>query len=82
MGYGLSSAISSAKFWELIEKLPVMIEIIDNNDVINEFYNLIEADLLRMPKGYLVIVEPITIKLHKPGKLENSLQKKSPKAKH
>jgi uncharacterized protein len=82
MGYGLSSAISSAKFWELIEKLPVMIEIIDNNDVINEFYNLIEADLLRMPKGCLVIVEPITIKLHKPGKLENSLQKKSPKAKH
>ena len=27
-------------------KLPVMIDIIDNNDVINEFYNLIEHDLL------------------------------------
>ena len=67
MGYGLSSSISSAKFWELTEKLPVMIEIIDNNEVINEFYNLIEPDLLNMPKGCLVISEPITVKLHKPG---------------
>jgi hypothetical protein len=59
-----------------------MIGIIDNNEVNNEFYNLIEADLLRMPKGCLVIVEPVTIKLHKPGKQENSSQKKSSKAKH
>jgi len=68
MGYGLSSSIASAKFWELTEKLPVMIEIIDNNDVINEFYKLIEPELLSMPKGCLVIVEPITVKLHKPGR--------------
>jgi hypothetical protein len=59
-----------------------MIEIIDNNEVINEFYNLIEANLLRMPKGCLVIVEPITIKLHRPGKPENSSQKKSSEVKH
>jgi len=68
MGYGLSSSISSAKFWELTEKLPVMIEIIDNNEVINEVYKLIEPDLLNMPKGCLVIVEPVTLRLHKPGK--------------
>ena len=30
MGFGLSSQITSAKFWELTEKLPVMIEIIDS----------------------------------------------------
>jgi PII-like signaling protein len=68
MGYGLSSRISAARFWELTEKLPIMIEIIDNNEVINEFYNLIEPDLLDMPKGCLVIVEPVTLKLHKSGK--------------
>jgi hypothetical protein len=28
------------------EKLPVMIRIIDNNEVINEFYKLIGTDLL------------------------------------
>ena len=68
MGYGLSSSITSAKFWELTEKLPVMIEIIDNNEVINEFYSMIEPELVKMPKGCLVIVEPITVKLHKPGR--------------
>jgi hypothetical protein len=44
-----------------------MIEIIDNNEVINEFYKLIEPDLLKMPKGCLVIVDTITVKLHKSG---------------
>jgi len=68
MGYGLSSRISAPRFWELTEKLPIMIEIIDNNEVINEFYKLIEPDLLNMPKGCLVIVEPVTLRLHKPGK--------------
>lgn len=77
-----NSAISFVKFRELTEKLPVMIDIIDNNEVINEFYNLIEADLLGMPKGCLVIVDPITIKLYKPGKPESSSQKKNSKAKH
>ena len=67
MGYGLSSPISAPGFWEMTEKLPVMIGIIDNNEVINEFYKLIEPDLLKMPKGCLVIVEPITVKLHKSG---------------
>jgi PII-like signaling protein len=33
-----SSTISSSKFRELTEKLPVMTEIIDNNEAINEFY--------------------------------------------
>jgi len=44
-----------------------MIGIIDNNEVINEFYKLIEPDLLKMPKGCLVIVEPITLHPHKAG---------------
>jgi uncharacterized protein len=70
MGYGLSSRISSAKFWELTEKLPVMIEIIDKTTTLNEFYNLIEPELLRMKKGCLVVLEPIIVKLHKPGKTE------------
>ena len=68
MGYGLSSAISSSKFWELTEKLPVMIEIIDKTDILENFYMLIESDLLKMPKGCLAIIEPVTIKLHKSGK--------------
>jgi len=67
MGYGLSSQISTARFWELTEKLPVMIEIIDSTSRLNDFYLLIEPELKSMKKGCLVVLEPITVKLHKPG---------------
>lgn len=68
MGYGMSSThITSTRFWELTEKLPVMIEIIDNTDKLEEFYKLIEPDLKVMPKGCLVSMEPVEIKLQKKG---------------
>jgi uncharacterized protein len=67
MGYGKSSKISSSKFWELTEKLPVVIEIIDTAEAVQAFYKLIEDDLQAMPKGCLVTIEEITIKLQKSG---------------
>lgn len=67
MGYGLSSTIYSSKFWELTEKLPVIIEMIDETDTLEAFYEHLECELLEMPKGCLVTLEPITIKLHKSG---------------
>jgi PII-like signaling protein len=68
MGYGLSSEISSSKFWELTEKLPVMIELIDSTEKLESYYASIEDILLNMPKGCLVTIEPIAIKLQKLGK--------------
>lgn len=69
MGYGLSSnSITSTKFWELTEKLPVTIEIIDRTEILNDFFKLIEQELLSMTKGCLVTMEPVEIKLQKPGK--------------
>ncbi|MBN1789507.1 MAG: DUF190 domain-containing protein [Bacteroidales bacterium] len=68
MGYGSSSShISSSRFWELTEKLPVMIEIIDRTEMLELFYHLIEPDLVKMPKGCLVSMEPVLIKLQKQG---------------
>ena len=68
MGYGLSSTrISSSRFWELTEKLPVVIEMIDRTDVLEVFYKSIENDLKLIPKGCLVTIHPIEIKLHKTG---------------
>jgi len=67
MGYGLSSKIDSSKFWELTEKLPVVIEIVDTNDAIEQFYNRIEKSLLAMPKGCLITKETVEIKLRKTG---------------
>ena len=68
MGYGSSSKISSSRFWELTEKLPVMIELIDTTEKLESFYTEIEEDLLNMPKGCLVAIEPATILLQKQGK--------------
>lgn len=68
MGYGLSSTqISSSRFWELTEKLPVVIEMIDKTEVLEAFYLLIENDLKLQPKGCLVTIHPIEIKLQKTG---------------
>jgi uncharacterized protein len=68
MGYGLSSNISTARFWELTEKLPVMIEIIDKTEVLEEFYLIAEPQIHSMKKGCLIVLHPVTVKLHKPGK--------------
>lgn len=38
MGYGSSSKISSSQYWELTEKLPVVIELIDKTAQIERFY--------------------------------------------
>jgi len=67
MGYGLSTHIHSSKFWELTEKLPVVIELIDRQEKIEAFYNLISPDLSALPKGCLVTINPVEVKLHKHG---------------
>jgi len=69
MGYGSSSKqISSSRFWELTDKLPVVIEVVDRTSILEEFYQFLEPELQKMPKGCLVTTEPVRIRLLKPGK--------------
>ena len=68
MGYGTSSKIHSSRFWELTEKLPVVIELIDKTEMLEAFYEGIKQDLYNMPKGCLVTMEPIQVLLQKKGK--------------
>lgn len=37
MGYGSSSVVHSVKFWEFTEKLPVVIEIVDEAEKVEKF---------------------------------------------
>lgn len=67
MGYGLSSHIHSSRFWELTEKLPVVIEIVDTREKLENFYTIIEPELNALPKGCLVTFSPVEIRLQKPG---------------
>ena len=68
MGYGASSKIHSSRFWELTEKLPVVIELIDLTTMLRAFYEGIEQQLMEMPKGCLVTLEPVEIMLQKKGR--------------
>lgn len=67
MGYGASNKITSSRFWELTEKLPIVIELVDKTDILEAFYTTIEQDLHKMPKGCLVTLEPVKILLQKKG---------------
>ena len=68
MGFGMSSThITTSRFWELTEKLPVVVEMVDKTDALENFYKLIEPDLMNMRKGCLVSLEPVKILLLKPG---------------
>jgi len=68
IGYGASSTIHSSRFWELTEKLPVLIEIIDEKDKIEEFYSQLEPMLNEMAKGCLVTIDNTQIRFYKQGK--------------
>jgi hypothetical protein len=68
MGYGASSKIHSSKFWELTEKLPVVIELVDKTEMLEAFFKGIEDDLYDMPKGCLATIEPVHIIMQKKGK--------------
>jgi len=68
MGYGKSSHhINTSRFWELTEKLPVIIEIVDTTDKVNQFYVIAEKELSKLPKGCLATIQPIDIKIYKSG---------------
>ena len=67
MGYGSSSTISSSRFWELTEKLPVVIDLVDLTPVLENFYTEIKAAIMEMPKGCLVVIEPVRVLLQKKG---------------
>ena len=67
MGYGLSSHIHSSRFWELTEKLPVVIEMIDTEEKIEKFYSVLGPELESLPKGCLVTIAPVEVRIHKHG---------------
>ncbi len=67
LGFGASSRLLSQKFWEISEKLPVVVEIIDTEDQILSFYESIKPDLESMRYGCLVLLQEARVLLSKPG---------------
>jgi PII-like signaling protein len=67
MGYGASSNFSSDKFWELNTKVPIMVEIIDEDSKIEGFLAQIKPWMEQMPKGCIITSQDIDIILQKSG---------------
>ena len=70
MGYGASSELHSDKFWELTEKIPIIIEIIDDEEKINGFIEKILPLIQQLPKGCLVTCQNTEIVMIKKGNKE------------
>jgi len=68
LGYGASSVIHSYKFWEVSDKLPVIIELIDEEAKIRHFYETIRPHLESMRYGCLVTIQNVEVMLFKSGK--------------
>lgn len=67
LGFGASSVIHSNKFWEVSDKVPVVIELIDEEDKILSFYERIRQQLETMQYGCLVTYDKTTVLLYKSG---------------
>jgi hypothetical protein len=67
MGFGGSSVVHSAKFWETNDKLPVLVEIIDESARIEAFFEVIRPYLESVRYGCLVTVEDAHVMLYKAG---------------
>lgn len=67
MGYGSSSVVNSAKFWETNGKLPVVVEIIDSSSKIEAFFEVIKPYLESVRYGCLVTIEDAHVLLYKAG---------------
>ena len=68
MGFGSSSVVRSTRFWEITEKLPVVIEIVDEAAKIELFTKKILPWFDKISTGCLITSEKADIVLFKQGK--------------
>lgn len=67
MGYGKSSEMHSEKFWEISDKIPVVLEFVDSEQKITAFVALITPLIEKLPKGCLMFTQDVNLLLQKQG---------------
>lgn len=67
MGFGASSKIYTDKLWEISEKMPLVIEIIDESHKLEPFLDHIKPYFEKAGKGHLITLDETTILMHKTG---------------
>jgi uncharacterized protein len=71
MGYGASSEIYSDKLWELTEKVPLVVEIIDEPERIDAFFEVIKPFCEKSGKGHIITMDETEILLRRAGMKSN-----------
>lgn len=67
MGYGASSEIYNNKLWEISEKIPLVVEIIDEHHKMDSFIDFIKPLFEKIGKGHIITVDETTVLMHKTG---------------
>ena len=67
MGYGISSELHNERFFELMEKFPVVVLMIDQPEKIQGFLAELLPWLEKQPKGCLVTTQDVEVYLAKKG---------------
>lgn len=67
MGYGISSELRNTRYCELVEKFPVIVELIDTQEKIDGFIESVLPWLESQPKGCLVTTQNVYVHLAKKG---------------
>ena len=68
MGYGSSSEVYTNKLWEISEKVPLVVEIIDESPKIDSFLKSNKEFFEKIGKGHIITIDDTTIIMHKSGK--------------
>ena len=67
LGFGASSIIHSYKFWEVTEKIPTIVQVVDEEKKIMDFFKSIQPTLESMHYGCLVTTQKVNVLLYKSG---------------
>jgi PII-like signaling protein len=68
MGYGTSSEIYNDKLWEISEKVPLVIEIIDETHKIDPFLEHLKPFFEKAGKGFIITMDETSVIMQKTGK--------------
>ncbi|MDY0101503.1 MAG: DUF190 domain-containing protein [Lentimicrobium sp.] len=72
MGFGGSSVVHTVKLWEISEKLPVIVEIVDETGKIKYFLEIILPWFNKITTGYLITEEKVNLVVSKKGRKHNN----------
>ena len=68
MGYGSSSEVYTNKLWEITEKVPLVVEIIDESHKIDSFLRNKKEFFENIAKGHIITIDDTVIIMHRTGR--------------